>query len=163
MEPFKVIRGFRVYTTCACAHPLCWLEPFIPLYSAVCRDTEQFRCARQVTLCCSIQTASRRADVLISIHSRLTCRHESVNFQGWGVLKLFNNSAVLNFDRSRRYNGAAVKYDCIYVRVIDSKHVIGKAGFSYDPIKPAGLTTHSVQHDGVELRFPARQGVFVVP
>lgn len=64
---------------------------------------------------------------------------------------------------SRRYTVTEVKYDYICARVIDSKRALGKAVLPYDPIKPAEVTTRSVQHDGVELRFPARQGVFVVP
>lgn len=32
--------------TCARAHTLCWLQPFIPLYFAVCRDAGQFKFAR---------------------------------------------------------------------------------------------------------------------
>lgn len=173
MEPFEVIRGFRIYTYLPmCTHAVLVRAIYSSLFCClqgrravcICKDYNWVKTQTGDTFIrCSIQTAPRCADVLLSTHSWSTCWHVSVNFQGWGILKILNNSTVLNFNRSRRYNSVAVKYDCIGARVIDSNHVIGKAGLSYDPIKPAGLTTHSVQHDGVELCFPARQGVFIVP
>lgn len=66
-----------------------------------------------------------RTDVLLltpscSLWRRLAGRCVPVNLQGWGILKLLNNSPVLNFDRSQRYTSAAVTYGCICARVIDS-------------------------------------------